>query len=96
MLTLLSNQQLLTVPIYVVAMIFTVANAMVSDRYQQRTPFILIGVSTGIVGFVCLLAIPHPQLPGLTYGMLFLATSGIYMSLVPTLCFIGSSLVTPR
>lgn len=70
-------------------MIFTVINAMVSDHYRQRTPFILLGVSVGIAGFTALLAIPHPQLPGLTYGMLFLATSGIYMSLVPTLCFVG-------
>ncbi|KAH0522978.1 hypothetical protein TsFJ059_008039 [Trichoderma semiorbis] len=87
-----ADAQLLTVPIYVVAMIFTVINAMVSDHYRQRTPFILLGVSVGIAGFTALLAIPHPQLPGLTYGMLFLATSGIYMSLVPTLCFVANNL----
>ncbi|EHK21887.1 uncharacterized protein TRIVIDRAFT_53333 [Trichoderma virens Gv29-8] len=87
-----ANAQLLTIPIYVVAMIFTIANAMISDHYQQRTPFILLGVSVGIAGFSALLAIPHPQLPGLTYGMLFLATSGIYMSLVPTLCFVANNL----
>ncbi|KAL7917199.1 major facilitator superfamily domain-containing protein [Trichoderma austrokoningii] len=84
--------QLLTIPIYVVAMICTVANAMASDYYRQRTPFILLGISVGIAGFTALLAIPHPQLPGLTYGMLFLATSGIYMSLVPTLCFVANNL----
>ncbi|KAK1252004.1 hypothetical protein MKX08_003191 [Trichoderma sp. CBMAI-0020] len=87
-----ADAQLLTIPIYVVAMIFTVANALASDHYRQRTPFILLGVSVGIAGFAALLAIPHPQLPGLTYGMLFLATSGIYMSLVPTLCFIANNL----
>ncbi|KAM0262611.1 hypothetical protein ACHAQJ_001656 [Trichoderma viride] len=87
-----ANAQLLTIPIYVVAMIFTVANSMVSDHYRQRTPFILLGISVGIAGFTALLAIPHPQLPGLTYGMLFLATSGIYMSLVPTLCFVANNL----
>ncbi|EHK42363.1 hypothetical protein TRIATDRAFT_266095 [Trichoderma atroviride IMI 206040] len=87
-----ADAQLLTIPIYVVAMIFTVANAMASDYYRQRTPFILLGVSVGIAGFTALLAIPHPQLPGLTYGMLFLATSGIYMSLVPTLCFVANNL----
>ncbi|KAL6884402.1 major facilitator superfamily domain-containing protein [Trichoderma evansii] len=87
-----ANAQLLTIPIYVVAMIFTVANAMASDHYRQRTPFILLGISVGIAGFTALLAIPHPQLPGLTYGMLFLATSGIYMSLVPTLCFVANNL----
>ncbi len=70
-------------------MIFTILNATLSDRYRQRTPFILLGVSVGIVGFTCLLAVPHPELPGLTYGLLFLATSGICMSLVPTLCFVG-------
>lgn len=62
---------------------------MASDHYRQRTPFILLVVAVGIVGFTALLAVPHPQLPGLTYGTLFLATSGIYMSLVPTLCFVG-------
>lgn len=72
-------------------MIFTVANAVLSDKYRQRTPFILLGIAVGIIGFVGLLAIPHPQLPGLTYGMLFIATSGIYMSLVPTVCFVGKS-----
>jgi hypothetical protein len=70
-------------------MIATVANALASERYKQRTPFILIGTGVGVIGFVCLLVIPHPGLPGLTYGMLFIATSGTYMSLVPVLCFIG-------
>ncbi|KAL7932956.1 major facilitator superfamily domain-containing protein [Trichoderma chlorosporum] len=87
-----ANAQLLTIPLYVVAMIFTIGNAVLSDRYRQRTPFILIGVSTSLVAFVALLAVPHPQLPGLTYGMLFIATSGIYMSLVPTLCFVANNL----
>ncbi|KAH8129262.1 MFS general substrate transporter [Trichoderma asperelloides] len=87
-----ANAQLLTIPIYVVAMVFTVANAMASDHYRQRTPFILLVVAVGIVGFTALLAVPHPQLPGLTYGTLFLATSGIYMSLVPTLCFVANNL----
>jgi len=87
-----ANAQLMTVPIYVVAMLATTANSIISDRYKQRSPFIIIGIGTGMVGFIILLAIPHPQLPGLTYGILFIAASGLYMSLCPVLCFIGNNL----
>lgn len=68
--------QLLTVPIYMVACVATIVVALWSDRRQNRWPFIFIPYCVAAVGFVALLAIPHPKLPGLTYGFLFLVPSG--------------------
>jgi hypothetical protein len=71
-------------------MIATIITGVVSDRYQQRSPFIILGLATAAAGFTALLAVPHPQRPGLTYGFLFLAASGLYMPLVPIVCWVGS------
>ncbi|KIW83497.1 hypothetical protein Z517_02742 [Fonsecaea pedrosoi CBS 271.37] len=87
-----ANAQLLTVPIYVVAMIATVLNAVISDRYKQRSPFIILGLVVAIIGTICLLAVPHPGLPGLTYGILFIAASGLYMLTIPVMCFVANNL----
>jgi len=63
-----------------------------SDKYQQRSPFIMLGFTVGALGFLALLVIPHPKWPGLTYGMLFPAASGIYAGLIPLLAWFGNNL----
>ena len=81
----------MTVPIYVCACIITLATAIISDRKKQRSPAIIIGFTIAACGFLALLAIPHPKLPGLTYGFLFMAATGLYMPLVCIVSWIGSS-----
>lgn len=34
------------------------------------------------VGYIGLIALPHPEWPGATYGMLFVVAGGLY----PTIC----------
>jgi|SRR5450755_2483900 MFS-type transporter involved in bile tolerance (Atg22 family) len=84
-----ANAQLLTIPIYVFAMIMTLIFAFLSDRVQQRTPFIMAGFSIAAVGFAAQLAIPHPRFPGLTYGFLFLVAAGLYCPFICLVCLIG-------
>ncbi|KAM5362274.1 hypothetical protein ACJZ2D_012629 [Fusarium nematophilum] len=87
-----ANAQLLTIPIYVSAMICTVIVAVVSDRVRQRSGFILGGCIVAALGFIALIASPRPGLPGLTYGFLILAASGLYSFIIPTICWIGNNL----
>ncbi|KAI1608295.1 major facilitator superfamily domain-containing protein [Exophiala viscosa] len=87
-----ANAQLMTIPVYVFAMILTLVFAFWSDRIQQRTPFIMAGFSIGVVGFIAELAIPHPRLPGLTYAFLFPLAGGLYSPFVPIVCLVGNNL----
>ncbi|PGH06807.1 hypothetical protein AJ79_06449 [Helicocarpus griseus UAMH5409] len=87
-----ANAQLMTIPIYVVAMLLTLIFAFLSDRYETRTPFIMAGFSIAVLGFIALLAIPHPELPGLTYGMLFLIAMGMYSPFTSVVCLVGNNL----
>lgn len=74
--------QLLTIPVYVWAMIATVSSAFLSDHYQNRSKFLLYPFMVAALGYLALILIPHPELPGLTYGMLFVVAGGLY----PTIC----------
>jgi hypothetical protein len=85
-----ANAQLLTIPIYVFAMIIVLVFAFWSDRIQSRSPFIIGGFSIGVVGLIAQLAIPHPRFPGLTYGFLFPVAAGFYAPFVSIVCWIGS------
>ncbi|OAQ82588.1 high-affinity nicotinic acid transporter [Purpureocillium lilacinum] len=87
-----ANAQLMTIPVYVCAMICAVVSAMLSDRYKQRSSFILGACVTAALGLLALIASPHPNYPGLTYGFLFLAASGLYSVIVPAICWIANNL----
>ncbi|KAH8803518.1 major facilitator superfamily domain-containing protein [Xylogone sp. PMI_703] len=84
--------QLLTVPIYICAMFCTIFISYLSGRYRQRSPFIIISYGASLLGFIALLAIPHPKMPGLTYGFLFLAASGLYAPLICLISWIANNL----
>lgn len=86
-----AKAQLLTIPIYVFAMIFTLIFAFWSDRVKQRSPFIMAGFTIAACGFIGQLAIPHTRLPGLTYGFLFPVAAGLYCPFVHIVCWIGMS-----
>ncbi|OCT51552.1 putative transporter [Cladophialophora carrionii] len=87
-----ANAQLMTIPIYVFAMIMTLIFAFWSDRVEQRTPFIMAGFSIAAVGFIGELAIPHPRLPGVTYFFLFPLAAGLYCPFICLVCLIGNNL----
>ncbi|RKL08457.1 hypothetical protein BFJ71_g1744 [Fusarium oxysporum] len=87
-----ATAQLLTIPIYVCAMILATTLAALPDRYKKRFPFLMVGLGVAAAGLISLLAIPRPGLPGLTYGFLFLAASGHYSFIVPSVCWLGNNL----
>jgi len=87
-----ANAQLMTIPIYVFAMISTVIVAFWADHIQQRTPFIMGGFAIGVVGFIAELAIPHPRLPGVTYFFLFLVATGLYCPFTCIVTLIANNL----
>jgi hypothetical protein len=82
----------MTIPIYVVAMLFVLGFAWWSDHIQQRTPFIVAGFCIGIVGLIAELAIPHPDMPGASYFFLFLVAAGLYSPFIVLVCLIGNNL----
>jgi Major Facilitator Superfamily len=87
-----ASAQLMTVPIYIVAMIFVLGFAWASDYIQQRTPFIIAGFSIAIIGFIAELAIPHPAMTGVSYFFLFFIAAGLYSPFICLVCLIGNNL----
>lgn len=84
-----AHAQLLTIPIYLFAMIVVIVFAFWSDRVKQRSPFIMAGFAIAVVGLIAQLAIPHPKLPGLTYGFLFPVAAGFYSPFICIVAWIG-------
>ena len=84
--------QLLTIPIYVFAMVMTLIFAFWSEKVQQRSPFIMAGFSIAACGFIAQLAIPQTRLPGLTYGFLFPVAAGLYCPFIQIVCWIANNL----
>ena len=88
-----ANAQLMTIPIYIFALLMTLVFAFWSDRVQQRTPFIMAGFSTAVVGFLGeLITRRHPHIPGASYFFLFLVAAGLYCPFICSVCLIGNNL----
>lgn len=73
-----TNAQLLTVPIYVLAIICNISSGYLADRLRTRWLFIVVPSSLAILALVGLISVPHPRLPGLAYFLLFLLPAGLY------------------
>lgn len=84
-----AHAQLLTIPLYVFAVILTVTLAFLADRAKVRWYFIVIGFGTAVVGFIAQLSIPHPKYPGLTYAFLFPIAGGMYSGYPPMISWVG-------
>ncbi|KAF6813078.1 hypothetical protein CSOJ01_04764 [Colletotrichum sojae] len=87
-----AQAQLLTIPIYATALIVMFLIEINADKYQTRWPFIVGPYSILAVGFIGLLSIPHPRLPGLTYAFLFCIPVGVYPALIGLIAWIGNNL----
>lgn len=83
-----AQSQLLTIPPYAVATLFTIVWAILSERYKRRALFIVTTSSVAIIGYIILLANKHPKArPGVSYFGTFLAAIGIYPSVALVLCW---------
>ena len=84
--------QLLTVPVYTFGVVSVIAFSWIADRKQVRWIFVVGPYSISAAGFLALLVIPHPRLPGLTYFFLFFVTAGLYPALISLLSWVGNNL----
>jgi MFS family permease len=83
-----AQSQLLTIPPYAVATLFTIGWAILSERYSRRAPFIITTSVVAIIGYVILLANTNPKArPGVSYLGTFFAAIGIYPSVALVLCW---------
>lgn len=87
-----ANAQLLTVPVYLLGTISTVLFSIWADKRQTRWKFVCGPYGIAAIGFLALLCIPHPRLPGLTYAFLFFIPAGLYPALICLLSWIGNNL----
>lgn len=63
-----------------------------ADRRQTRWPFIVIPYSIALIGFVALMAIPHPRYPGLTYAFLFLIPAGCSPGVITLVSWVANNI----
>ncbi|KAF2100891.1 putative MFS nicotinic acid transporter Tna1 [Rhizodiscina lignyota] len=87
-----ANAQLLTIPIYVAAVIGTITAAYLSDKYHTRSPFIIGPQLFGAIGFVVVMAIPKGKYPGAVYGSLFIIAIGLYTTITGVVSWTGNNL----
>ncbi|CUA76385.1 putative transporter C1002,16c [Schizosaccharomyces pombe 972h-] [Rhizoctonia solani] len=69
------RSQLMTVPPYVVACLFTIAGGKLADSHRKRGPFMIFFCLLAIGGFTMLIA---SQKPSVQYAGTFLAACGVY------------------
>jgi len=87
-----TDAQLLTVPIYMFALLMVIIWAFWSEKVQQRSPFIMAGYAIAVFGFIGQLAIPQTRLKGLTYGFLFPVAAGLYCPLIMIVTWVANNL----
>ncbi|KAF2431642.1 MFS general substrate transporter [Tothia fuscella] len=76
-----ATAQLMTIPPYALATIFTVIWAHLSERFHRRAPFALGSTTIAIIGYIILIANESPtKRPGVSYVGTFFAACGIYPS----------------
>ncbi|KAJ4345557.1 uncharacterized protein N0V89_011690 [Didymosphaeria variabile] len=76
-----AQSQLLSIPPYAAATLFTIGWAVLAERYKRRALFTIIASSLAIIGYIILLVNKHPtQKPGVSYVGTFFAAMGIYPS----------------
>lgn len=76
-----SEAQLLTIPIYALALIVVLVCSVWSDKAKKRSPFIIYPYLICAIGFIILMALPKDRWPGARYGMLFIVAAGLYTPL---------------
>lgn len=82
----------MTIPVYIAGMISSITLSWWADRKQVRWIIIVGPASVSMIGFIGLLCIPHPNLPGLTYALLFTIPIGIYPTLSCILAWVLNNL----
>lgn len=79
-----AQAQLLTVPPYAIAFVVTIVFAVLSERFEQRGPFIVLGSSIAIIGYIILIT---DHRAGVSYVGTIFAAAGIYPAVALTLAW---------
>lgn len=84
------ESNLLSVPIYVIACLFTVAIGFYADRKGNRAMINICLIPVSIVGYIILLAVNPADAPGASYFGCYLSALGIYPMIPNTIALTGS------
>ncbi|KAL4791067.1 major facilitator superfamily domain-containing protein [Aspergillus venezuelensis] len=88
--------QLMTIPIYVAAVIALLIAAYLSDRAKDRSLFVIWPLVVGGIGLIGLISIPKDgYAPGALYFMLFLVAMGLYCIVCGTVAWTANNLAGP-
>ncbi|KAF2169761.1 hypothetical protein M409DRAFT_64778 [Zasmidium cellare ATCC 36951] len=82
--------QVRSIPIFIVATVFCVATAYLTDRLKHRYAFTLLGCLVATVGYAILLAQKHGVPAGVQYFAIFLIVTGGYMCQPVTLAWVSN------
>lgn len=94
---LISHQQLMTIPIYVAAVIALLVTAFFSDRAGDRSTYVIVPLLVGGAGLVGLIAIPKGgAASGALFAMLFLVAMGLYSIVCGTVAWTGKMGIIER
>ncbi|CAG9986789.1 unnamed protein product [Clonostachys byssicola] len=88
--------QLMTIPPYVTACILTLGVAHFSDKYKQRSYFILGALALAVVGFIMAISTSSsPHLASVTYAGCFLACCGFFPAFPGVISWLANNLAGP-
>ena len=82
-----TGAQIRTIPVYLVAAVFSLSLAYLSEYLRKRYIFCMIGFLTIVAGLI--VEIVQPKQPGVRYMGLFLMTSGAYLVMPLTIVWIA-------
>ncbi|OSS47602.1 hypothetical protein B5807_07560 [Epicoccum nigrum] len=82
-----TGAQIRTIPVYLVAAVFSLSLASLSEYLQKRYIFCMIGFLTIVAGLI--VEIVQPKQPGVRYMGLFLMTAGAYLVMPLTIVWIA-------
>ncbi|ODV91339.1 hypothetical protein CANCADRAFT_148212 [Tortispora caseinolytica NRRL Y-17796] len=83
--------QLMSVPPFATACVFTALMGLLSDKWRYRTPFMLIYSTVGMIGYILLIALPHSQ-SGARYFATFLCAVSLYVCSAMNMGWLGNNL----
>lgn len=82
---------LISIPVYVVACLFTVVVGFVADRTSRRSLYSIALSLLGVAGYIILIANDPKDKPGVSYFGVYLAALGIYPMIPNTIAIVAGN-----
>lgn len=87
-----SKAQLMTIPIYITASIFSVVQAFFSDKVGMRSPFMVVNMVFLLVGYSLAIATNPADKPGVIYAGVYIAALGVYPAFPGVIAWFSNNL----